>query len=270
MKKITSLTLGLSFLIMTYTGIMLFICPHGRVAYWSDWYLLGLSKTDYGNIHTTSMLVFIVFGILHIYYNWKVIIKYLKNAQKKISFTKKEFLIALGINLFFLSGTLLDIQPFKGFLSFEESIKDSWTKIYGEPPYGHAEETKLNVFCKKMNIDLKKASQILHNHNIAFEENETLKSIAHHNDITPSQIYEWIKNKDQKEDSDTPSNLGRKTLEELSVLKKINLQASLKFLKSSGIDDIDSKSRMKNIADELDMTPLELYHKLIQLNKVDN
>ena len=70
MKKIVSLSLIFSFFIMSYTGLGLFIAPHGKVAYWNDWYFWGLSKVDYANLHTTSMVVFVLFGILHIYYNW--------------------------------------------------------------------------------------------------------------------------------------------------------------------------------------------------------
>ncbi len=57
MKKITSLSLGMSFLIMTYTGIMLFLCPHGRVAYWSDWHFLGLSKNQYGGFEGSIIII---------------------------------------------------------------------------------------------------------------------------------------------------------------------------------------------------------------------
>ena len=123
LKKITSLTLGISFLIMTYTGIMLFIAPHGRVAYWSNWHFLGLTKNQYGDLHTTSMILFMLSAILHIYYNWKPLVSYLKNSAKKITFTRKEFLIALSINSIFIIGTIYLIQPFQAYLEFEESIK---------------------------------------------------------------------------------------------------------------------------------------------------
>jgi hypothetical protein len=265
MKKITSLTLAISFLIMTYTGIMLFLCPHGRVAYWSDWHLFGLTKTQYGNIHTTSMILFILFGILHIYYNWKPILSYLKDSEKKLSFTKKEFLIALGINSIFIAGTLMATQPFKAFLNFEEGIKESWTKTYGEPPYGHAEETKLNVFCKKMDIELKEAKEILNSHKIIFNENESLKTIAQKNGMAPSEIYELIKKDQDTTFDDIPSHLGRKTLQELSDMKKIDLDKSiklLKLLKSKGLTDITPQSKIKNIADELDTMPIDLYKLL--------
>ncbi len=263
MKKITSLSLGLSFLIMSFTGIMLFLCPHGRVAYWSDWRLFGLSKTQYGELHTTSMIMFVFFGILHIYYNWKPIVNYLKGADRKISFTKKEFVVALGLNLIFITGTLFALQPFKGFLDFEENLKDNWTKQYGEPPFGHAEETKLKVFCKKLNIDLNKAKEILKSKNILFEESETLKTIAKNNNTTPNDIYQLIKNASPKSNSeDIPSGLGRKSLKELSDTGKIDLKNSIKLLKTKGLSDISPDSKIRNIADELGLTPVDVYKML--------
>jgi len=264
MKKITSLTLGFSFLIMSFTGIVLFIVPHGRVAYWSDWHLLGLSKSQYGELHTTSMVTFLLFASLHIYYNWKPIVSYLKDKSKKVSFTKKEFLIALFLNLVFVVGTLFSAQPFKAFLDMGEGIKDSWTQQYGEPPYGQAQKTKLKVFCRKLNIDLEKAKAILEKNSIVFNENETLKTIATTNSIAPSEIYKMIKsNSKSSKEVDGISNMGRKTLQDLSDMKMINLNHAIEILKAKGLDDISSDRRVKHIADELETTPLEVY-KLIK------
>jgi len=272
MKKITSLTLGISFLIMSYTGIMLFLCPHGRVAYWSDWHLLGLSKDQYGNLHTTSMIVFVVFGVLHIWYNWKAILSYLRNSSRRLSFTKKEFIAAIIINAAVMAGTLLSIQPFSGFLAFEEKLKESWTKRYGEPPYGHAEESKLKVLCRKEGIDLESARQKLNNKQILHDPEMTLKEIAAINRITPNKIYTIIAPKPdiakKKTDSEKPpSRLGRKTLEELHKKGKIEIKNALELLRKRGVKNPDAKSRMKNLADELDMTPVELYELLVKSSR---
>jgi len=260
MKKITSLTLGISFLIMSYTGIMLFIVPHGRVAYWANWHLFGLSKGQYSELHTTSMVIFLIFASLHIYYNWKPILSYLKDKTKKVTFTKKEFLIALLINVVFVVGTLLPVQPFKGFLSMGEKIKGNWTKKYGEPPYGHAEETKLKVFCRKMSINLDDAKEILQKNNIIFKENETLKIIGLNNSIAPSRVYDMIKPKGSTSNGvDGISKMGRKTLQDLSDMKKIDLSYAIKVLNAKGLKDIEGNRRLKHIADELDVTPHEVY-----------
>ena len=259
MKKITSLSLGLSFLIMTYTGIMLFLCPHGRVAYWSDWHLFGLSKNQYGEIHTTSMVTMLLFGILHIYYNWKLIWRYVKGKRNFFSFTTKEFLIALSINLFIVIGTLNFMHPFEDFLNFEERLKDHWAAQYGEPPYGHAEQTKLKVFCKKMNVDLEYAKKEFTRNKINFKENDTLLVIAKNNDLSPSDVYGMMKSGSKNNLKDIPSRLGRKTLGKLEKLGKIDLNRSLRILKSKGLDDVSKDSRIKDIADELNTTPYKIY-----------
>lgn len=273
MKKITSLSLGFSFLIMSYTGIMLYFVPKGKVAYWADWHLLGLSKTQYGEIHTTSMVTFLFFAIWHIYYNWKPIVSYLKDKQRKVSFTKKEFLIAFGLNFLFVVGTLYLIQPFKSFLDLQASIKDGWTKEYGEPPYGHAEETKLKVFCRKMGINYDEASKVLTSNNIIFKADESLLVIADNNNISPSGIYkliskttpikETINSPLTKNNVGIPSRLGRKTLQELSDMQKIDLAKAISILQAKGLSDINSNSKIKNIADELNIMPIDVYKLLI-------
>ncbi len=266
MKKITSLSLGFSFLIMSITGVMLYIVPQGKIAYWADWHLFGLTKGQYGEVHTTSMVTFLGFGILHIYYNWKPIVSYMKDKSKKVSFTKKEFLIALGINLLFVVGTLFMVQPFKAFLDLQENIKDGWAKEYGEPPYGHAEETKLKIFCKKVGINYEEASKTLKAKNIKFEANHSLLKISKNNNMAPNDIYKLIntnkKFKPSKKPEGVPSSLGKKTLQDLSDLKKIDLPKAISTLKAKGLNDVDANSRVKNIADDLGMMPLDVYKLL--------
>lgn len=263
LKKITSLTLGISFLIMTYTGIMLFIAPHGRVAYWSNWHFLGLTKNQYGDLHTTSMILFMLSAVLHIYYNWKPLMSYLKNSAREITFTKKEFLIAFLINFIFVVGTLFMLQPFKVYLEFEESIKDSWIKDYGEPPYGHAEETKLSTFCRKMNIDLKKAKQALNEHNIIFKENQSLKTIAKNNHTTPNDIYKIIQGFTINSSTmPIKRGFGRKSLKELCKEEGWRIDQAMKILKQNGAIEPSKDSRIKNIADDMGVTPFDIYNLL--------
>lgn len=56
MRKITSLTAFLSFFMMLLTSVVLYLTPQGRVAYWADWRLLGLSKEQWGAIHILIVL----------------------------------------------------------------------------------------------------------------------------------------------------------------------------------------------------------------------
>ncbi len=205
MRRITSLSLGFSFLIMGFTGIVLYIVPHGRIARWMDWHLFGLDKTQYQALHTTSMIVFLAFGILHIYYNWKPIVNYMKDSTQKISFTKKEFLIALFLNLFFVVGTLFQIQPFKGFLDLGESIKSSWeersistSKVNDNeekimPPPERLNRRTLRELSDMGNIDLNKAVKILEARGLDNIDPETrIKEISEQLNMDKTEVYKLL------------------------------------------------------------------------------
>ncbi len=83
MRKITSLTAALSFIVMVLTCVILYIVPQGRVAYWADWHLWGLTKSQWGGIHINTGILFLIALSFHIYYNWKPIMNYLKDKTKK-------------------------------------------------------------------------------------------------------------------------------------------------------------------------------------------
>lgn len=98
-RKITSLTALLAFLVMLLTSVVLYVVPQGRVAYWADWRLWGLTKTDWGNLHIVLGFLFLITLGLHIYDNWKPMISYLKNKLKQIKVFTPEFNIALAITV---------------------------------------------------------------------------------------------------------------------------------------------------------------------------
>jgi hypothetical protein len=149
-RRIISLTVFLSFIFLALSGIMLFVSPKGRVANWAGWSLLGLSKDQYSAIHTTFMVLFLVMGIWHIVLNWRPIVGYLKDRSKKVRVFTPESTFALVLSLLFLAGPLFRIPPFKQFLDFGEGIKLYWETTQGNPPWGHAEESSLDAFCRRI------------------------------------------------------------------------------------------------------------------------
>lgn len=73
-RKATSLTVLLTFVLLVLTSVILYIVPHGRVAYWADWHLWGLTKTQWESFHINLGLLLLLAILLHIYLNWKVIV----------------------------------------------------------------------------------------------------------------------------------------------------------------------------------------------------
>ncbi|MEN8141038.1 MAG: DUF4405 domain-containing protein [Thermodesulfobacteriota bacterium] len=194
MRKITSLTLLIAGIIELITSVILYIIPSGRVAYWSDYHLLGLSKTQWGDVHITVGALLLLFAALHIYYNWRAITAYLKNKARQLTVFNKHFSTATLISLFVVVGTIYPIPPMNYVLSFGEYLTDLGNEKYGEPPYGHAELSSLKMFCQKMDIELESASQSLTEAGIRFSgPMDSMADIAKNNGKTPQQIFNIIK-----------------------------------------------------------------------------
>jgi hypothetical protein len=149
-RRVVTLTVFLSFVFLALSGVMLFLSPQGRVAYWAGWTLFGLNKDQYSAIHTTFMVLFLTAGIWHIVLNWKPITGYLKDRSRKIRLFTPESSIALALAGFFLVGPLTGSPPFRQFLDAGADVKTFWEKVSGAPPWGHAEENSLQRFCRGM------------------------------------------------------------------------------------------------------------------------
>lgn len=128
LRRFTSLTILFTFLVMSYTGVVLFLAPKGRVANWTNWELFGLDKTQYSHLHVSFMVLFLVGMIFHLYLNWSLLLCYFKNRTRRFSLLTKEFILALAINVIFIIGTLYYWTPFEQFLDFQDDVKAGWEK----------------------------------------------------------------------------------------------------------------------------------------------
>jgi len=194
LRKIISLTMLLSFVLCILTSVVLYIVPEGRVAYWADWRLWGLSKTEWGNLHINLGFLFLITGLLHIFYNWNAVAAYMKNRAREFKVFTASFNVALVLILVVGVGTYWKIPPMSLVLNFGHSFKDAAAKKYGEPPYGHAELSPLVSFYRKTEIDPVKARQLLGKAGIIVkDEKQTVAVIAAQNKMTPKALFDIIK-----------------------------------------------------------------------------
>ena len=149
-RRIISFTAFLSFIVLALSGLLLFVSPQGRVANWSRWTLLGLTKEQLADLHSTVMVLFLVVGIWHIVLNWRPIVGYMRDRSKQIRPMNPELGVALALTGLFVAGPLAGIFPFEQYLEVGENLKASWEVESGSPPWGHAEESTLARFCLRM------------------------------------------------------------------------------------------------------------------------
>ena len=102
MRRIAALTIMLAFVVMIFTGVVLYIVPQGRVAYWAGWMLFGLGKEQWGAVHTTMGLLMLISGVFHIVYNWKPIVNYLRNRAREVRVFTPDFNVSLAITVLFV------------------------------------------------------------------------------------------------------------------------------------------------------------------------
>jgi hypothetical protein len=281
-RRITSLTALLSFFCVLLTSVIMYIVPQGRVAYWADWRLWGLSKEQWGAIHINSGVLFLLALCLHIYYNWNPIVLYLKSKTKQLKVFTKEFNLALALTLICVVGTYVEIPPFATVIHISEAVKAAGARKYGEPPYGHAELSSLKTFAQKVDIDLEAAIVLLEQAGYQLDdENQTLKAIAQNNGVSPQQIYQAMRPATVKAPAftdktetlpETPApGTGNLTLADFCSRYHLNVKVIVASLKEA---DITSQEDMpiKAIAEVNQISPIDVYERIkaIVATRADN
>ena len=274
-RKITSLTALLAFTLLLLTSIILYIVPQGRVAYWADWRLWGMTKTQWTDLHINLGLLFLVSIGLHVYYNWKPIVAYLKNQAKKIRIFTPDFNVALLLTVVFIGGTYLGVPPFNWVLDLNAQIKDRAALKYGEPPYGHAELSSLETFVAKMQFDMDESlSHLAKQGIIVAQRSQSLQEIAQANNLSPQQVYLALKpvetatNQPKALPALPPAGFGRHRLTDICKDYNLNMDNVLRRLAEKKLDAAADQS-LKEIAEQNNLGPLDLYEILKRVSGND-
>lgn len=268
LRRITSLTALLSFILMVLTSVILYIMPHGRVAYWADWHMWGLTKDDWGGLHINLGVLFLVASLVHLYLNWQPIMTYMKNRAREFRMFTPEFNVALVLTIVFSIGTLAGVPPFSSILDFGESLKTEAGKQYGEPPYGHAELSSLTLFAKRMGIDLDKGLARLEKKGISVNApTMTVKEVAVANGISPQDVYMTMKPAEGERKAmsalppSPPAGFGNRTLGDICAELKVDPADLIRKLGEEGIT-AEAGRTVKETAGANGRSPMDVYEVL--------
>lgn len=271
-RSLVSFLVTWSFLVLTVTGLVLYIVPQGRVAHWVHWSLAGMEKEQWGWVHMIFGGVFIVCGMLHLAFNWKPFMSFLAARAKGHFELKREVFIATAITLAIFVVSAANLPPASWIIDLNTRIKASWvTSPELEPPFGHAEEVSLAALSRRMNLDLDKAMTALEQQGMLVSgRGDTLEKIARANALTPMDVYAIIRvaegppnatvagrSAEEIEARFAGTGLGRKTLAVLCDTVGVTPQTGLQRLAAAGIA-AKADDTAKSVADAHDMTPIQL------------
>ncbi|WP_456369783.1 DUF4405 domain-containing protein [Thermodesulfatator atlanticus] len=195
MRKYVSLFLFWSFLVLFATGIVLFIMPHGRVAYWTGWTLLGLGKDQWQAIHIVFGILMMIFGIWHIWLNWRPLVSYLKQKFVPAS----PLIISGAVSIVLLILCIYNLPPVNYLINFQEQIKNSWVKPVTPPPVPHAELMPIRDICLRLGARPRDVIEGLRKRGLEVPSGRiTLKELAQLNGMRPVDVYRIIQEEIQQ------------------------------------------------------------------------
>jgi len=193
-RRVVSLVLLMAFLMVLVTSIVLYIEPQGRIARWTGWRLLGLGKGQWHDLHLSMGLLMLASALLHTYLNWRPLVAALRNRARRVYVFAPAFLVALVLTGFFAVTGLLRLPPLGWVLEGGDVLKDRAAAKPGAPPYGHAEDSPLDVLVVRTGLDVARVLEGLRRADVDLENpRERLGDIARRNRLTPQQLYRIVR-----------------------------------------------------------------------------
>lgn len=261
-RAFTSVLIGLAFLLLVASGIVLFVSPPGRVANWTNWGILGLRKADWAGLHIWFGTVFLAGTALHLYYNFRPLITYFKDRVSRRISMRREWLAATALCAALSVGTLAKVPPFTTLLAWNEEIKESWEQPADRAPIPHAELLTLAELSKAAGIEVETASARLKEkgiHNVA--PDAIVRGIADGAGISASQLYDLIMTAPGAHTPPTAATRGtgpgRKTLAQFCADEGLDLAAVIARLQAMGYS-VSETITLREIAASRNIEPYEL------------
>lgn len=259
------------FIIMAITGLVLYVVPEGRVAYWIDWRFAFLSRPQWSDIHILSSLLFVVAGVFHTVLNWKPLLNYFKDRLTSSIKLRRELAIASSVSVLVIVSSLYPIPPLSYLLDLNSAIKKAWiTQPEYEPPFGHAELLSLKGFTTKMQIPLDSALQELSAKGLTVSgPSQSLLEISQANNVTPLDVYMVIKKYEPQPEPDiayTPESvevqfagtgIGNQTVVTMCEKAGVPIQTAMSRLSAVGLSAQPDQT-LKEVAAENSTTPIDI------------
>ncbi len=189
-RGFVSLVIAIMFVVLLFSGFVVYIAPKCWIANWIDWGVAGLGKHDWEAIHTVFALLFIVAIIAHIVYNWNTFISYIAMGIKKGVGLKREFLYALCLVVLVFIATWLAIPPFSWVVDFGERQTLAWEKGIVLPPFAGAELATVEELGVRIGEEPEEILQLLRDRGLRVEDKKTtIRKIADRNGLSPSEVF---------------------------------------------------------------------------------
>lgn len=265
LRSFTSFSLLLSTIIMSWSGIILYIAPAGRVANWTNWKLMLFTKTEWQAMHTIFSYLFFILFVIHLFFvNWKAFLTYIKSKIKTGLNRKWELAAAIMMTVVFFIGTLRSWVPFGPVMDFGEKVKAGWEKTYSNPPVSHMERYTLSQLRSTFpGITPAEMMKVLNDSSISVSDTSlTLEALAAANKIAPIRIYEVLSSvfnsSKTAQPQGAPAGVGKLTIKDVAARLGKDPSDLIRILKDKGVSATEEMT-MRSAAEALSVSPHDIY-----------
>ena len=260
-----SLLSAVSLIGMTFTGVILFVVPPGRIANWTGWTILALTKQQWIALHDWFSIIFVVAAGFHLYLNWRPFVSYFKSKISKALALRAEWLAALVVCIIAFVGTVSGISPFSNLMAWNESIKQSYDSPRQRGPVPHAETMTLRELAENYTgVELGTMLNNLRRHGIQFESPDAvLGELAEANGLTPAELYNIAIGQRGAgggfgaQGGGGGSGFGRMTLKQFCQQEGLDVDTTVRKLKDNGYKASPDMT-MRAIADSAGVRPSQV------------
>lgn len=262
-RAFTAFLLLWAFVVLLVSGLVLYVAPPGRIANWTDWRLLGLTKGQWESVHTILSLAFVIGAFFHILkFNWKVLLNYLKKKAVSGLRYRRELVTSAVLSVLFLAGSAAEIPPFVQIMDFGEYLKNSWASPEEEPPIPHLELQTLAKVARSLSLTPNQALNILQRKGVSVQDtSQTLREIAEEAGTSAREVYTLlreVRDRSTGEEGFGPgSGLGRLTLSQVAERLSVPVDTVLARLARHGVE-AQADLTIRDVAQQADKRPYEV------------
>lgn len=194
LRSFTSLVVALGFLALVVSGVVLLVSPPGRVANWTDWRMLGLTKHGWGDLHVTFGALFLLGALAHVVFNWRPLLQHLGARMASRPGFRLEWVAAALVAGAVFAGTRAEVPPFSTLLAWSEEVRGRWEENRDLAPIPHAELLALRELAGHAGVTPEEALKRLESAGLKGHTVETrVQAIADAGRVTPARVYALIR-----------------------------------------------------------------------------
>ncbi len=282
-RPFVSVMLAVFFVVIAFTGAILFVTPPGRVAHWTGWTLLGLTKDEWIALHIGAGCVFLIVSILHLVFNWRPLVHYFRSRVSRRFAFRPEWVAALVVSIVLLAGMFYLVPPFSNLMAWNDRFKNSWEEAPQRAPVAHAELLSLKELAEVAKLDLVEVMVNLETAGIRVPSEEVnFGELAAEHGLSPDALYRVATGVSTGPGRGgqggggaggarggggtreaggagrgSGQGLGQMTLEQVCTQEGYELEEAIKTLKQWGFE-ATGQTTLRQIADTAGTTPREV------------